>query len=103
MPKSREAKGNNETPCSFCGQAKEQVPLMIASSVTKACVCSWCALGVIEQTFKHAMGMENVIRKMVGDPSKADPETPKPNIEIVPAGTKPDALDVQIGKQLHGK
>jgi len=99
MPKPREAK----TPptCSFCGQPKEAVPLLVVSNVTQSAVCTYCAMGVIEQTLRHAMGMEKLLRELV-PPPKPEPDIPK--IEIVPSGTKPDKVDVAIGKALnHGK
>ena len=60
MPKHREAKVQH---CSFCGTHKDGVPLLIASAVTKAAVCSTCALAVIEQTFALMNKMEAVIRQ----------------------------------------
>jgi len=90
MPKSREADDSSRT-CSFCGQNKEDVPLLVISNVTKAGVCSWCALGVVEQTFKHGLEMEEKLRAMY---------KPKPKIEIVPAGHKPDKVDLAVAKAL---
>lgn len=97
MPKSREESGlNKDAPrnCGFCGHHKDDVPLLVVSSVTKAAVCSFCALGVIEQTFKHGMDMEVKLRELMSPPK----------IEIVSADTQPDKVDIAIGKALnHGK
>lgn len=65
MPKSREAKQKLERNpnCSFCGTHKDDVPLMIISTITDARMCSWCALAQIQQTFGHMMNMEQMIRQ----------------------------------------
>ena len=100
MPKPRKAKPNQSPNCSFCGHHKDDVPLLVTSNVDNAGVCTWCAIGVIEQTMKHAMGMEKELRKIHALMQPKAPATPK--IEIVGAGTKPDKLDVAIGKALNG-
>lgn len=61
MPKSKAA--NTNPTCSFCGTHKDDVPLMVASNVTDATVCSICALAVIQQTFAHMMRLEKIIRQ----------------------------------------
>jgi hypothetical protein len=91
MPKSRKADKPAVAHCSFCGEHKDVVPLIVTSIQTNACICSWCALGVVEQSFKAMIKMEGIIRAAYG----------KPQIEVVPAGQNPDKLDVAISKALN--
>ena len=93
MPKQRKASKTREYNCSFCGHHKDDVPLMIASNTTQSCICSWCALGVIEQTFKHGLQMEKKIREHY----MPKPE-PSPQIEI--ASKMPDKVDIAVAKAL---
>ena len=95
MPKPRKAKVT--VTCSFCGQHMDTIPLLVVSNVSNAGVCTFCAMGVIEQTLKHSMQMEKVIKELTKPPEP--PTTPR--IEIVPEGTKPDRVDVAIGKALN--
>ena len=118
MPKSREEKGvakHSKTNCDFCGHHKDDVPLLVVSNNSKVAICSWCALGVIEQTFKHGLNMEKTIRDSIAnakqhkkvavtdaanDGHEPQPQPTPPKIEIVPAGTKPDKVDAAIGRAL---
>jgi len=101
MPKSREAAKTDHT-CSFCGQMQRDVPLMIASNTTKACICSWCALGVVEQTFKHGLAMEKQFRTLHQQMAAIQAhEKDTPKIEI--AGTvdgKVDKVDLAVAAAL---
>jgi formylmethanofuran dehydrogenase subunit B len=96
MPKSRKAEGKESVNpnCSFCGTHKDDVPLMVSSNVTQSNCCSWCALGMVEQTFKSALTLEKRLRKMMAD-QKAELE-PK----IVVDGKMPDKVDVAVEKAL---
>lgn len=61
MPKHRPIPPSAKLNCSFCGRDKDDVPLLVRSNVTQACVCSVCALAVIEQTYSTMMGMKKLI------------------------------------------
>lgn len=87
MPESRKA--NKVVRCSFCNEHKDTVPLLITSISTDSAICSWCALGVVNQTFQHVSKLEHMLRQMM--------EPPK--VEVV--HTPPDALDSAIGKALN--
>lgn len=109
MVKSREEKGlnkkHNKENCDFCGHHKDDVPLLVVSNNTKVAICSWCALGVVEQTFKHGLTMEKAIRDSIAMNKKrknppTPPAPPPAKLEVVPAGHKPDKVDIAIGKAL---
>ncbi len=91
MVKSREAIEPTIVNCSFCGHHKNDVPLLVTCK--EAAVCTYCAMGVFEQTMVHAMKMEKKLRILM--------TPPPPKIEIVPAGNKVDKVDVAIGKALN--
>lgn len=93
MPKPRKADKSTDPNCSFCGTHKDEVPLMVTSNVSRANICSWCALGVVEQTFKYALSIEGQLRELMKPPK----------IEVVSADNKPDKVDAAIGRALHGK
>lgn len=93
MPKSREANLEDRS-CSFCGQMQKDVPLMVVSNITKATMCSWCALGVVEQTFKHGLDMEKKVRALYA----AKLAENEPKIEVT--SKMPDKVDVAVNKAL---
>ena len=88
MPESVNAK--KSVKCSFCGDHKDDVPLLVTSMEQPVSICSWCALGVVNQTFQHMTKIEGMIRELMAPPK----------IQPVPAGTQPDKLDAAIGKAL---
>jgi hypothetical protein len=79
MPKPREAALTN---CSFCGQDKDDVPLLVTSTQTKAACCSWCALGITEQTYRHMVEMQEIIRQARRTPVPV-PETGEPDVSVI--------------------
>jgi hypothetical protein len=55
MPKTRTVSASN---CSFCGEHKQVVPLIVTSNIKpdSAC-CSTCALAIVQQTQVWAYGV----------------------------------------------
>lgn len=62
MPKERKAIKTRET-CSFCGDHKDDVPLMITAQVEDASCCSNCALAIIQQTYAWAGRIFNSVKQ----------------------------------------
>lgn len=56
MSETRKAKQTEY--CSFCGEHKEDVPLIVTSELNpqSACCCT-CALTIVDQTFRWAGGI----------------------------------------------
>jgi hypothetical protein len=61
MPKERPTI-KNLSNCSFCGDHKDDVPLMITNAEGNAACCSTCALAIIDQTYKWAGGIYRSLR-----------------------------------------
>ena len=102
MPISRKANDPQTQNCSFCNAHKDEVPLMITSMQTKALICSWCALGVVNQTFKSMDKLKTAVLLMderLAQYKKQYGELPK--IQIAAAGHKPDPLDAAVGRALN--
>jgi hypothetical protein len=58
MPKQRPPSSNQTQHCSFCGEHKNNVPLIVTSSINpKSACCSTCALAIIQQTHVWAYGI----------------------------------------------
>lgn len=56
MPQPRKA--NQTQHCSFCGEHKNDVPLIVTSSINpQAACCSSCALTIVHQTQSWAYGV----------------------------------------------
>jgi transcription elongation factor Elf1 len=53
MPKERPSIRTLDN-CSFCGDHKDEVPLMISNTEVTAAICSTCALSVVDQTYQWA-------------------------------------------------
>jgi len=52
------------THCSFCGEHKDDVPLIVTSQInTQAACCSNCALTIVHQTQSWAYGIFNTVIK----------------------------------------
>jgi hypothetical protein len=84
MPKSREAR---DPHCSFCGEHKDDVPLIIQSNTTTANVCCNCALRVVEQAFVWMGRVDKRTRQLMA-------KRPNPQKIVMPE----DRKDVAIGK-----
>jgi phosphopantothenate synthetase len=52
--------------CSFCGEHKDDVPLIITSQLNpQSACCSTCALTIVDQTFRWASGIFRTARAEV--------------------------------------
>jgi hypothetical protein len=61
MAEPRKAKTEH---CSFCGEHKDDVPLIVTSQLnTQAACCSTCALTIVHQTHTWAYGIFNTVIK----------------------------------------
>lgn len=50
--------------CSFCGEHKDDVPLIVTSQLnSQAACCSTCALTIVHQTHSWAYGIFNTVIK----------------------------------------
>jgi hypothetical protein len=86
MPKPRPEK---KVDCSFCGQHKDDVPLMV-SSAKNVNICAWCALAVVEQTFGAMVQMEQMIKQAVRPAPEGDPPAMPDGLGHVERPPKPE-------------
>jgi hypothetical protein len=58
MPKQRPPNASQTQHCSFCGEHKNSVPLIITSNIKpQSACCSTCALAIVQQTQVWAYGV----------------------------------------------
>lgn len=58
MPKPRKAVASQTQYCSFCGQHKNDVPLIVTSQIKpESACCSSCAMAMVDQTQQWAYGI----------------------------------------------
>lgn len=58
MPKQRPPNAKQTQHCSFCGEHKNNVPLIVTSTLNPASACcSTCGLAIVEQTQQWAYGI----------------------------------------------
>ena len=58
MPKQRPPSANQTQHCSFCGAHKNDVPLIVTSTINPASACcSTCGLAIVQQTQQWAYGI----------------------------------------------
>ena len=73
MPKQRPPSKSQTQHCSFCGEHKNSVPLIITSHLKpQSACCSTCALAIVQQTqtwaygiFKEAIKVTKLAPKLV--------------------------------------
>lgn len=73
MPKQRPESRNQTDKCTFCGEHKMAVPLIVTSTINPQCACcSTCALAIVQQTqvwaygiFQQALEMQRSAPKIV--------------------------------------
>lgn len=84
MPKERPTIRTLDN-CSFCGDHKDDVPLMITNAAKTAAICSTCALSVIDQTYQWAGG---IYRTLIAENERQK----KAEKKIVTGGSVDDAI-----------
>ena len=84
MPKQRPPAPNQTQHCSFCGEHKNKVPLIVTSTIKpQSACCSTCALAIVQQTqvwaygiFQQAMQMQQAFDQRLSAQAKAAGATP---------------------------
>lgn len=90
MPKHRKAAVQEY--CSFCGDHKEEVPLLISSPMMEAAICTTCSLTMVHQNVSWASG---VFKSVQADHERRKKGAPKLIL--------PDAAQEAISKVSNGK